>query len=130
MALVKCPDCGQKISDQASECPNCGCPVARKRKSGEVWIRMTPIRSKQKVTVKTAWRTLWKGHAGETAVIRLKRPVNVKITYRTGWVDWYAECTGRLDPSVATRYNIQIVEGVVKPGICLQQVDIIDSDRF
>ena len=27
MALIKCPECGKEISDQATACPNCGCPV-------------------------------------------------------------------------------------------------------
>ena len=27
MALIKCPECGKEISDKASACPNCGCPV-------------------------------------------------------------------------------------------------------
>lgn len=27
MALIKCPDCGKKISDQAPTCPNCGRPI-------------------------------------------------------------------------------------------------------
>ena len=27
MALIKCPECGKEISDRASTCPNCGCPV-------------------------------------------------------------------------------------------------------
>ncbi len=26
MALIKCEDCGQMISDKAKSCPNCGCP--------------------------------------------------------------------------------------------------------
>ena len=26
MALIKCPDCGQPISTNASACPNCGRP--------------------------------------------------------------------------------------------------------
>ena len=28
MALIKCPECGKEISDQASSCPNCGCPIS------------------------------------------------------------------------------------------------------
>lgn len=28
MALIKCPECGKEISDKASACPNCGCPVS------------------------------------------------------------------------------------------------------
>lgn len=27
MALIKCPECGKEISDKATTCPNCGCPV-------------------------------------------------------------------------------------------------------
>ncbi|MBR6980277.1 MAG: hypothetical protein IKH88_10665 [Prevotella sp.] len=27
MALIKCPECGNMISDMASNCPKCGCPV-------------------------------------------------------------------------------------------------------
>lgn len=27
MALVKCPECGRQVSNQASACPNCGYPI-------------------------------------------------------------------------------------------------------
>ena len=27
MALIKCSECGREISDKASSCPHCGCPV-------------------------------------------------------------------------------------------------------
>ena len=27
MALIKCSECGKEISDKASACPNCGCPI-------------------------------------------------------------------------------------------------------
>lgn len=27
MALIKCSECGKEISDRASSCPNCGCPI-------------------------------------------------------------------------------------------------------
>nr|UVY32817.1 MAG: protein of unknown function DUF2116 [Bacteriophage sp.] len=30
MALIKCPECGKEISDKASNCPNCGCPLNEK----------------------------------------------------------------------------------------------------
>ena len=29
MALIKCPECGKEISDRATSCPNCGCPVEK-----------------------------------------------------------------------------------------------------
>lgn len=30
MALINCPECGKEISDKATTCPNCGCPVAKR----------------------------------------------------------------------------------------------------
>ena len=27
MALIKCPECKKKISDQCGKCPNCGYPI-------------------------------------------------------------------------------------------------------
>lgn len=27
MSLIKCTECGKEISDKASNCPNCGCPI-------------------------------------------------------------------------------------------------------
>lgn len=36
MALVKCTECGQYISDKASKCPKCGCPVQTVLNNGEV----------------------------------------------------------------------------------------------
>ncbi len=28
MALIKCPECGNSISDKAEKCPHCGLPAA------------------------------------------------------------------------------------------------------
>lgn len=27
MSLIKCPECGNEISDKAAACPHCGCPI-------------------------------------------------------------------------------------------------------
>lgn len=31
MALIKCPECGREISDQAAACPQCGFPISAAR---------------------------------------------------------------------------------------------------
>ena len=28
MALIKCTECGNMVSDKADRCPHCGCPVS------------------------------------------------------------------------------------------------------
>lgn len=30
MALIKCPECGRQVSNQATTCPNCGFPIRDK----------------------------------------------------------------------------------------------------
>lgn len=30
MAMIKCPECGQAVSDKARSCPNCGNPIDTK----------------------------------------------------------------------------------------------------
>ena len=36
MALIKCSECGRDVSDKASACPNCGCPVQREQQMQKV----------------------------------------------------------------------------------------------
>ena len=33
MSLIKCPDCGNEVSDEAPSCPKCGKPIADKTAS-------------------------------------------------------------------------------------------------
>src|SRR5574344_1874132 len=28
MAIIKCPECGQSVSELAANCPGCGCPIS------------------------------------------------------------------------------------------------------
>lgn len=35
MALIDCPECSKEISDKASACPHCGCPVTQESLSEE-----------------------------------------------------------------------------------------------
>lgn len=28
MAIINCPECGKEVSDKATACPNCGCPIS------------------------------------------------------------------------------------------------------
>lgn len=45
MALIKCPECGKEISSSATNCPNCGHPIAPKQQ--EV-VEKTIIKEKKK----------------------------------------------------------------------------------
>lgn len=40
MALIKCPNCGQDISDKAEKCPHCGWEKKREKKNSESQFKM------------------------------------------------------------------------------------------
>lgn len=46
MALIKCPECGKKISNEAISCPGCGCPM---KKSYEPIYKETFFSGKVKI---------------------------------------------------------------------------------
>ena len=62
MALIKCPECGQEVSDKATVCPRCAFPIADSRPDGTVRIKMTSISqtvtARQKVTVYAGGKAL------------------------------------------------------------------------
>jgi len=42
MSLIKCPECGKQISDQAESCPSCGLPMFTQTVStteDSIWTR-------------------------------------------------------------------------------------------
>lgn len=50
MALIKCPECGKEVSDRASACPNCGCPISGSSSS----VSSTPTTAQIRVVCKTS----------------------------------------------------------------------------
>ncbi|MCM1024654.1 MAG: zinc ribbon domain-containing protein [Prevotella sp.] len=52
MALIKCPECGNNVSDSASNCPLCGYPVKKKTdKTIKIKIEAYPLGSSYGVTI-------------------------------------------------------------------------------
>lgn len=53
MALIKCPECGNEVSDKAVSCPRCGCPIAAQETHGSSPIaESTSTESNQEVAGK------------------------------------------------------------------------------
>lgn len=40
MSLIKCPECGKQVSDQANACPDCGYPIKANNTKGKVAIKI------------------------------------------------------------------------------------------
>ncbi|ALP53990.1 hypothetical protein Tel_13060 [Candidatus Tenderia electrophaga] len=43
MALIDCPECGKKVSDAATSCPNCGIGIASARETQAAGTPLTTI---------------------------------------------------------------------------------------
>jgi uncharacterized membrane protein YvbJ len=39
MALIECPECGKRISEKASACPNCGNPMRRYKSEPKIEVK-------------------------------------------------------------------------------------------
>lgn len=85
MSLIICEECKKEISDKAIQCPNCGNPIASKKK--DVMIRF-PIWKGQmlnnKCTVynKDTGAEIVSCKQGETAVFECIEPINIYVVVR------------------------------------------------
>lgn len=48
MSLVKCKECGKEISNQATNCPNCGCPITPPLQNTPLQGNLPPMPQKKK----------------------------------------------------------------------------------
>ncbi len=58
MALITCKECGGKMSDRATECPHCGCPIEFQTEETSKPQNQQPQQHKPRKTHKRLWITL------------------------------------------------------------------------
>ena len=132
MALIKCTECGKEISDRATSCPNCGCPIAELSPNGIVRIKMPVLElglvglfsSRAATILDERNNVLWKGKHGENASFMVNGATNIIISLG-GWAN---EVTGTVFPR--KKYSLVQDLGVhMFATYTLTEVDVIDSDR-
>ena len=132
MALVKCTECGKEVSDRATTCPNCGCPIAELSPNGIVRIKMPVLElglvglfsSRDATVLDEHNKVLWKGKHGENASFMVNGATNIIISLG-GWAN---EVTGTVFPR--KKYSLVQDLGVhMLATYTLTEVDIIDADR-
>jgi hypothetical protein len=110
MALIKCPECGKEISDKASACPNCGCPIASRPTS--IKVRCLSDDRKVRATVfKMYGREVARVPIGSTATINISNPTNIQVEQILGIIPGAAPAIFKATPGACyeTRY--------CKPGL-------------
>jgi len=133
MALIKCPEYGNEVSDKATICPKCAYPIADSIPSGTVRIKMSAVvralvGGKQKATISSEEQILWTGMVGQIAELHFDKATPVDIEYHLSPMHYGGKCSGVIDPARGKKYNVLARQGFMKTIIELQRVDIIDSD--
>lgn len=132
MALIKCPDCGREVSDKASSCPQCGCPLTEISPSGIVKIKLPKTEqmadgviglfSSKNASITANGDTLWSGKHGETASFTIDKPTDITINLGT----WGNPVTATVQPK--HKYELIPDYGIhLKATFRLSEVDTIDS---
>lgn len=131
MALITCKECGQQISNKATTCIHCGCPLSEMATSGTVRIRMpnniatgwVGLFSSRRAAVMSNGKTLWEGQHGENASFVIDAPTEITIELG-GWAN---PVEGTVYPR--KKYSLIQDTGVhMLATFCLTEVDIIDAD--
>lgn len=82
MALIKCPECGQGVSDRATNCIHCGFPLSSLRTDGEVMIKISSkLQGRCKIYDMKTIKVLWSGTTGEVAVFSINEPTWVGVAW-------------------------------------------------
>ena len=134
MALIKCPECGQEVSDRSKACPKCGFPIEELSPSGSVKIKLSKgnaISDKQKVIIVDS-RTdgvLWDGHIGQIADVYVSGPTPVCIKYQKSAMFYGGECTGTLDPTQSKKYVVNVNgHNLFRAFLSFEAVDVFDRE--
>ena len=135
MALIKCLECGNMLSDKASACPHCGCPSENLCTSNVVKINLSPMKNPegnidgiQKITIFHGDTPIWEGLSGNVIELSFDKPTEITIKYHVSIYNFGGSCTGVIDPNKCKKYNVFARRGAMFSKLLLQQVDIFDSD--
>ena len=79
MALIKCPECGKDVSDKASACIHCGCPI-EKQEVASYTITFKGYKSK--------WDSLYANELRKTleSKFRISQDEAMKIAFSSNYV--------------------------------------------
>ena len=132
MALIKCMECDNEISDKATTCPYCGCPLVEMSTSGIVKIKLprteqisggwVGLFSSKAASICSNGKVLWSGKHGETASFTVNGFTRITVNLGT----WGNPVSGFVSP----RKKYELVQDYgfhLKATFRLSEVDFIDS---
>lgn len=109
MAMIKCPECGNMVSDKAKSCIHCGMPLNISKTVKIKIIRFPTGMMNQKSSAAEVWyngKIVWQGYSGQVASFDVESPeANIEILIKKAY-------TGHPMPF----FRDFLIRGVVTPG--------------
>ena len=120
--LIKCPECGNDISDKAKACPKCGWQVNFDELPADALDSLGYVKVKLMIDKRTFPKfhypdssiyidgvEVWRGKAGDIAEIRLEGKTKVKVvTVGIPFVFKSGIFEGEIDPAKGTKYVLKL----------------------
>ncbi len=134
MALIKCPECGQSISDKAAACIHCGCPIEKTNYMATFRMPHMPgIIDNPKITItnQSTGEVLAESRLDSVVKFKVASPMTIQIKIGGFGQKRLGAFHGEFDlvPQNNARYAFVISRtpfGWSKPS--MMQVDHIDAD--
>lgn len=140
MAMIKCPECGNMVSDKAAACIHCGMPLTVDKKvkikiPRFVTGMMSQNACEAAITINS--KTVWEGFSGQTAIFEIDSNIQINILIKEAYTGhpfpFFRDFSilGTVEPS--KKYEIKNTRGSIAFGDptqsdwILSEVDIIDS---
>lgn len=112
MALILCYECGKQVSDKASACPNCGCPIVNYPKDIKVRCLSTDKTVKYLIFCTEGYE-IARGAIGSVVTIKINKPT--PITVRQKYAVLISGDTGSFNAEPGKCYEANFC----KPGIAV-----------
>lgn len=131
MALIKCPECGQEVSDKAAACPRCASPILG---ANVIKIRMNlPDRingraGRKAEVVSSEGKVLWNRSRGQIAKIESEKEINAFVRMNTEIGGWFSSDSVTLVPGKKYALSFSPATFFKKAKISIMEVDYIDAD--
>lgn len=127
MALIRCPECGQEVSDKAIACPRCAYPIAKSRPNGTVKVKITKeIQSRVNIFETDTKRSLWQGRGGSVAEFSVDCPTRVSVSWGLSKTSSHVDKNNTFIAEAGEKYEVTF-GGFMGTTILIRKVDYIDS---
>ena len=85
MALIKCPECGKKVSDKAGSCPNCGFPITNRATTVKIRC-LSDDRHVKRMKFSINGSVVAESPLGSVSTIEFNEPTTVDVTIVLGFI--------------------------------------------